>query len=127
VYISSQHWPLQLQEGSVQISTKKLVRVTIVSVKGRVDHDTSQQLAQTLSELLRSRQFNLVVDLSGVEYISSAGLRALLAAHKETQAKHHGDVRLAAPSLLVRESLDVVGFDKIFKIYADLVEAVGSF
>lgn len=111
----------------MQLTTRELPRVTIVAIAGRVDHDTSGQLAQALNELLRARKHNIVVDLSDTDYISSGGLKALLLAHKETQSKHQGDVRLAAPTVPVRETLKVVGFDRIFKIYPDLVEAVGSF
>ncbi len=111
----------------MQIKTRELSRVTIVEVTGRVDHQTSPELNRVLDELLHARKYNLIIDMSGIDYIGSAGLRALLSAHKETHGKSRGDVRLAAPSALVSETLKVVGFDKVFKIYPELVEAVGSF
>ena len=111
----------------MEIKTKELARVTIVELHGRVDHQSAPQVAQVVNELLRAHKYNLVVDLSGVSYLASAGLRVLLTAHKETQGKQRGDVRLAAPSELIVETLKLVGFTKIFKIYPTLVEAVGSF
>src|ERR687888_310530 len=111
----------------MEIHTKELTRVTIVELKGRVDHEASADLKRALSELFNLRKYNIVVDLSGVDYINSSGLRALLVAHKETHGKHHGDVRLAAPTTQVSDTLKLVGFDKVFKIYPNLVDAVGSF
>ena len=109
----------------MDISTKELARVTIIEVRGRVDHQTHPDLAQVVDQLVRARKYNIVIDLHEVDYISSAGLTTLMSARKQTQGK--GDVRLVAPSALVGETLKLVGFDHIFKIYPDLVEAVGSF
>ena len=111
----------------MHINTKQLARTTVVEVTGRVDHSTASDLARTLAELIGRQQRNLVVDLSGVDYVSSAGLKALLTAHKETTNKHNGDVRLAGLQPQVSETIRTVGFDKIFRIYPTPVEAVGSF
>ncbi|MBI1802163.1 MAG: STAS domain-containing protein [Chloroflexi bacterium] len=111
----------------MEISTKELARVNVVEVKGRVDHDSAPDLHKTLDELVQARRYNIVVDLSGVDYMSSGGLKALLSAHKNTQGRQRGDVRLVGPSALVAETLKLVGFDRIFKIYPQLVDAVGSF
>jgi hypothetical protein len=68
----------------------------------------------------------LVVDLSGVDYTSSAGLRALLATVKETR-RRGGDLRLADINPNVRKVLDLSGFATILKIYTGVDEAVASF
>lgn len=111
----------------MDISTRELKRVTVVEVSGRIDHETSPELENTLDELIESGQYNLVVDLGNVDYISSRGLRALLAARKEVRRWNRGDLRLANPQDYIRETFDLVGFTQLFDMYDDLVKAVGSF
>ena len=111
----------------MEIKTKELARVTIVELHGRVDHQTAPEVAKVVNELLQAHKYNLVIDLSDVRYLSSAGLSVLFTAHKETRGKQRGDTRLVVPAELIMETLTLVGFTKIFKIYPNLVEAVGSF
>jgi anti-sigma B factor antagonist len=64
--------------------------------------------------------------LSQVGYMSSAGLRALLAALKEAR-QQKGDFRLAAVQDNVRQVLEMSGFTGIFQVFATVEEAVASF
>jgi len=68
----------------------------------------------------------LVADLSGVGFISSSGLRTLLAALKEAK-KERGDLRLAGIQGQVQEVLDLTGLSTIFKIYTSAEDAARSF
>lgn len=111
----------------MQIETKEMKRVTVVDVDGRIDHETSPDLENTLEKLIDEGNYNIVVDLEDVEYISSRGLRALLAARKSVRRWNRGDVRLANPQDYIRETFDLVGFTQLFEMYDDLVAAVGSF
>ncbi|GAB4570344.1 MAG: STAS domain-containing protein [Anaerolineae bacterium] len=111
----------------MEISTRQLKRVTVVAPSGRVDHNTAPQLEEALNGLLEAGQFNIVVDLSGVEYISSAGLRALVAARKAARRWNRGDLKLTGVGDQIRRTFDLVGFTEVFEIYEDLVDAVGSF
>ncbi|MFQ5593639.1 MAG: STAS domain-containing protein [Anaerolineae bacterium] len=111
----------------MEISTKEMKRVALVTVGGRIDHETSPELEETLQKLIDDGKFNLVIDLEDVEYISSRGLRALLGARKTVRRWNRGDVRLANPQDYIRETFDLVGFTQLFEMYDDLAEAVGSF
>ncbi len=111
----------------MEISTRELKRVTVVDVSGRIDHETSPELEKALDQLIEDGQYNIVVDMADVEYISSRGLRALLAARKEVRRWNRGDLRIANPREYVRETFDLVGFTQLFEMYDDLVTAVGSF
>jgi anti-anti-sigma factor len=64
--------------------------------------------------------------LNGVTYMSSAGLRAIVALLRESK-KHRGDVRIATPSERVKEVLQLAGLDSLFDMYDDETAAVGSF
>ena len=68
----------------------------------------------------------IVLDLGGVEYMSSAGLREMVRVLKRVK-RSGGDLRIANPSERVREVLELAGLDTIFEIYSTQVEAVGSF
>ena len=111
----------------MEITTKELKRVILVAPTGRIDHQSAPELQKALDDLINQGQFKLVLDLSGVNYISSAGLRVLLAARKAVKRWNRGDLRLAHIQPYVRDTLDLVGFTRIFEIYDDVVDAVGSF
>lgn len=111
----------------MEILVKEMKRVTLVEVSGRIDHETSPELEETLEKLIEDSNYNLVIDLGNVDYISSRGLRALLAARKRARRWNRGDLRLANVQEYVRETFELVGFTKLFDMYDDLVEAVGSF
>lgn len=111
----------------MEITTKELKRVILVAPVGRIDHQSAPELQKTLESLIDQGQFKLVLDMSGVNYISSAGLRVLLATRKVVKRWNRGDIRLAHIQPYVRETLELVGFTRIFQLYDDVVEAVGSF
>lgn len=110
----------------MQISSRELKRVNVVTVNGRVDSAASPELDKALQGLLDNRRHQIVVELAGVEYMSSAGLRSLVSALKAAK-KGGGDVVIASPSERVREVLDLAGLTSVFTMYDDVLEAVGSF
>lgn len=111
---------------SLELNQQELKRVLLIEVSGRVDSTTADQLGKALNDAIDVGQSQLVLDLSKVEYMSSAGLRELVSALKRLQ-RGRGDLRLAALSERVEEVLELAGLDEIFKIYDTQVEAVGSF
>jgi len=111
----------------MQITHKQLSRVDLVAVNGRVDASTAPQLQDALRSIFDERRFRVVLDLSEMSYMSSAGLKVLLAALKEAKRWNRGDLRLAALQPQVHDTLNLVGLLQLFKIYPNTVEAVGSF
>lgn len=110
----------------MKITVREMKRADLLEVEGRVDSSTVSELDEALNERIDQGTVNLVVDLSKVDYMSSAGLRALVSALKRVK-NDGGDLRLCAPSERVREVLELAGLDSIFEIYEDQVTAVGSF
>lgn len=100
--------------------------IDVVAITGSVDGLTADTLLATLQRHVEDGGNRLVVDLSGVDYTSSAGLRALLATVKETR-RRGGDLRLADINPNVRKVLELSGFATILKIYTGVDEAVASF
>jgi anti-sigma B factor antagonist len=110
----------------MDIQVKELARVALLNVRGRVDSNTAQELGENLRKQIDKGNRNLVADLSGVEYMSSAGLRELVGALKTVKATG-GDLRIAAPSDRVREVLELAGLQSVFIVFDDTVSAVGSY
>ena len=109
-----------------EIKVSELKRVTLMEVTGRIDSTNANQLGEALNGSIDNGRNQLVLDLSGVEYMSSAGLREMVSALKRVR-KGTGDLRLANPSERVKEVLELAGLDTIFEVYNTQVEAVGSF
>lgn len=110
----------------MHVTVSEMRRVTLVEVNGRVDSTNAGKLGETLNEQIDAGRNQLVLDLSSVEYISSAGLREMVAAAKRVR-NSNGDLRIASPSARVKEVLDLAGLNMVFQVYATQVEAVGSF
>ncbi len=79
-----------------------------------------------IDERISSGEKHLVLDLSKVEFMSSAGLRAILGALKETR-QQGGDLYLAGAKAGVERVLKMSGFPKILKTYDSVDEAVAQF
>jgi anti-anti-sigma factor len=101
-------------------------RVDVVSVKGRVDSATAPDLEKSIRGLFDKNRHQLVIDLAGVEYMSSAGLRTLVSSLK-TAKSHGGNVVIAQPSARVREVIELAGLNTVLPIYDNVVDAVRVF
>ncbi len=100
--------------------------VAVVAVTGSIDSTTAAQLSTILAGQIQGGKVKLVGDLTGVEYTSSAGLRALLASLKDSR-QSGGDFRLAGSQKNVQRVLEMSGFTSIAKSYPDVDQAVASF
>ncbi len=110
----------------MEITVMESGPVTVVAIRGSVDGLTSGALSDVLGEQVRNGRTRIVGDFGEVEYISSAGLRALLGGLKDAR-QQGGDFRLAAIRPDVQRVLDLSGFTSILKTFPDLDAAVGSF
>lgn len=110
----------------MELNSETRGTVQIVSVNGSLDALTAPELADALGVQLRNGQTQIVADLSGLEYTSSAGLRVLLNSVKDARSKG-GDLRLAGVQANVKKVLDLSGFMSIMKSFADVDAAVASF
>ena len=100
--------------------------VWTIAPHGRLDLPASRAIDDALTDLCAAGHARVVIDLSEVEYVASAGLKALLTGARRARLLA-GDVRLAAPNDRVREVLEMSGFDQVFTIYVQPDVAVASF
>jgi anti-sigma B factor antagonist len=101
-------------------------QVWTISPRGRVDLPAARAIEQALNELCDAGRSRVVIDLTEVVYMASAGLAALLAGVRRARLLQ-GDVRLAALTDRVREVFEMSGFDQVFLVYATPAEALASF
>ena len=109
------------------LSTKRLHRVDLVTVEGRIDASTSPELDQCLRGLISEGRFRLVLDLTKVDYLSSAGIKSFVGVQKECKRWNRGELRLAGLQTRLKETFDMVGLTPVFKLFDTAVDAVGSF
>ena len=108
------------------IETDNTQGVAIMKVEGRVDSNTAPELGSALENLLKSNKNKIVLNLEAVEYLSSAGLRALVQALKDAQ-KSGGDLRLAAVTEPIEVILRTVGMLQMFKMFPNNEAAIAGF
>lgn len=92
---------------------------------GRINNDTSAAFQTRLSASVAAAGTAVLVDFSGVEYISSAGLRALMVASKQSKAAQG---RLAVTSLtpVVKEIFDISRFSYVVQVFETPAEALAA-
>ena len=110
----------------MEIMDKQLSGVTVLSLKGSIDAMTAPQINEFIEGQISKGNIKLVADFSGVDYTSSAGLRVLLGAIKETRSQS-GDLRLVGVQPNVLKVLNLSGFTNIIKVFDTLDLAVASY
>ena len=110
----------------MEIQDKKIGDVTIITLDGSIDAMTAPKITEYIQVLVAKGNVKLVSDLSAVDYTSSAGLRVLLGAIKETRAQS-GDMRLAGVQPDVLKVLNLSGFTNILKIFDSIDSALESY
>ena len=88
----------------MEIRKQRVGDVLELEIQGRLDGYWADHLAQSFDDAIREGARNLKVNLSGVSYLSSAGIRVLVRAHKQLSAVQ-GSFSVSAPSEAVRSIL----------------------
>jgi anti-sigma B factor antagonist len=111
----------------MDISQTSHNRCELITVSGRIDSATSDQLETQFKALQDAGNFNIVVDLSAVDFVSSRGLWVLIEAQKKSSQGDKGKIVLAGLSQNIKSSFELVGMQKFFTYFDDALSAVGSF
>ena len=106
----------------MEIATRTQHDVTLVTVVGSLDSNSSPKAQAALDGILASGARKIVIDFSGVDYISSAGLRVMLAMAKRLSAG--GALRLFGLNETVREVFDISGFSTILAVFDTEADAL---
>lgn len=100
-------------------------RIRLVTLDGTLDAPNAMAIEDEFESMLAQHTGYVIVDLSGVDYMSSYGLRMLLVGAK---ALHGGEggLYLAAPNEHVAKVISVAGYDSMFPVYSSVDEAVSA-
>jgi|SRR5690242_20593687 anti-anti-sigma factor len=108
----------------MQVKTARTDGVTIVSIDGEIDGRTAPQLEAGLASW--PGRDRVLLDLSGVSYLSSAGLRALLLIHRRVAGENGGRLVLAGVAPTVVDTMKVTGFLRYFVLLETQADAVAA-
>ena len=116
------------KQSNVHVEPRKCdgAAVQFVSVTGFLDAHTCPQLENCLSDLLSSGERRFVIDLSGLDYISSAGLGVVLGA-KRVAARDGGDLKIIHMSKSIYGVFSTLGFARLIEVHDDWEAAARAF
>jgi anti-sigma B factor antagonist len=111
----------------MEITTIKYKHCDLLSLQGKVDSYTAPDLTKAIEVLNHAGQYKIVLDLTNLEYMSSAGFRALLIGQRNCKRYNRGEIILAVVPKKIMDALELTGFTPLFRIFDDVISAVGSF
>ncbi|MDO9680745.1 MAG: STAS domain-containing protein [Bacteroidales bacterium] len=91
---------------------------SVIIVEGRVDTTNAGEFEKEVMAVVESGTEKIILDCSGLKYISSSGLRVFLIVHKKMLAKK-GCLKLCSLQPGIKEIFDISGFSSIFSIFPD--------
>jgi anti-anti-sigma factor len=100
----------------MNIAANKESNALVVTVSGRMDAVTAPEFEKSIAAFIAQGEKAFVINLSGLEYISSAGLRSILASAKRLK-EQNGKIIFSGLQGHVKEVFAISGFQGIFKIY----------
>jgi anti-anti-sigma factor len=113
----------------MQEAPRRYGNALVVKVSGRLDQDTCEafrgRLMGYVSEAASHPGGTVVLDLSGLEYVSSAGLRCFMLASREARAKN-ARIVVAALQAMVAEIFAISHFNLVFQVFPGVREALAS-
>jgi anti-anti-sigma factor len=113
----------------MDIKNKTYDSILVLSPEGRIDHANSEDFRNSLGPFVdrcRKDGESIVLDLAGVDYISSAGLRSFMLAEKHAKAQG-GRIVVAAMQPVVKEIFEISRFTLVFETFATVREALARF
>lgn len=100
----------------MDIAGKRSEKALVITADGRLDTTTASDFETRCLELISGEDKNIVIDLQGIEYISSAGLRSILSVGKKVRSDG-GNLAFCNLKGMVREVFEISGFASIFTIH----------
>ena len=110
----------------MEITTTELDCVKVLAIQGHLDTNTSPDAESAINALIDSGTQKLLVNFEELEYISSAGLRVLLATAKKLKSSS-GDLKICCLNETVQEVFDISGFSTILAVSVSVDDARASF
>ncbi len=110
----------------IQIKVENSYNISIIKVGGYIDTTTSSELEHHLNDLIKRGSYNIIIDLSNVDYVSSAGWGIFISEIKGLR-EHGGDLKLVGMIPEVYEVFELLEFHYILKAFDKLQDAIADF
>ena len=110
------------------VSPRRYANAVVLSVAGRLDQDTCDDFRQELMKHVEQTAHEggaIILDLEGLEYVSSAGLRCFMLASRQAKSQH-GRILVAALQPMVAEIFEISHFNLVFQVLPSVREALGA-
>lgn len=108
----------------MDIKTSQQEDVTIITINGEIQRQTSPLIQEQITPLI-TPHCKIVLDMSGVTYISSAGLRLLLLFYRQIEAEN-GRIVFTGLQEMVHDTMSITGFLEFFAIYHTTTEGINA-
>jgi anti-sigma B factor antagonist len=118
---------LPIGGSTMEITTHSYKHCDLLKLKGRIDSATAPQLEQAIQALTDQSRFRLILDMQGLDFMSSAGLRVLVNTQKMCKRYNRGELVLVDVPANIKSALELSGFTPLFKFFNDSLSAVGYF
>ena len=110
----------------MEVTVKEVNEVSVLSFEGNLDTNTAPQAQEQIDQLIDSGSSKILINFNELNYISSAGLRVLLATAKKLKTAS-GDLKICGLNQTVQEVFDISGFSSILSVVATEEDALGGF
>jgi anti-anti-sigma factor len=112
----------------MNVTSRRFANAVVVRAAGRLDQDTCETFRGDLLKYVDEAAGGggaIVLDLSGLEYVSSAGLRCFMLASRQAKAQH-GRIYVAALQPMVAEIFEISHFNLVFQVFPTVRDAIGA-
>ncbi len=110
----------------MDVTVKEVNEVNVMSFEGNLDTNTAPQAQEQIDQLIDGGSSKILINFDNLNYISSAGLRVLLATAKKLKATS-GDLKICGLNKTVQEVFDISGFSSILSVVATEEDALAGF
>jgi anti-anti-sigma factor len=110
----------------MEIQTRRVRDVVVVDMIGRLDSRTAGPASTELNKIAQVANCKVLLNVDKLEYVSSAGLRAILVAAKLNQV-NGGAIKICRPNATVKQVMEVSGFHSLLHLYDTEENALAAF
>ena len=110
----------------LEITKEKNNSVTVLNIKGAINAHTVNEFEKVLEQCVENGEYNILINCKELDYISSAGLGALMGVIESVKS-NYGDIKLCNTSSSVYRVFDILGFTELFQIYDNFDDGLKAF
>ena len=110
----------------LEVQSRELDDIVLLYPQGFINAHTVRLFEGEIQKALRQKRFKIVVNCSGLAYIASAGLGAIMGAIEEVRS-NGGDIRLSELNETVLNIFQILGFNHLYRVFPSEMEAILSF